>query len=186
VIAYTERAVQVFRCFLETLFRGLGILPGHGATAGHPVITDSVATGFGRAASRLPVGSRTVGAGFLHIVAGISNGLAGIGLIDDRGHKQYLALALKFRRTCTACGKLGNKCRGSPDETERYALWVRRNDEVRHLFPPLASGGLGFAGLAVDFFDGDILTADSAADGDVALAQLLAQRDFLDHMSLLG
>jgi hypothetical protein len=82
--------------------------------------------------------------------------------------------------------KLGNKCRGSPDETERYALWVRRNDEVRHLFPPLASGCLGFAGLAVDFFDGDILTADSAADGDVALARLLAQRDFLDHMSLLG
>ena len=53
-------------------------------------------------------------------------------------------------------------------------------------FRLLPQAVLDFAGLAVDFFDGDILTADSAADGDVALARLLAQRDFLDHMSLLG
>src|SRR4051812_26126118 len=54
-------------------------------------------------------------------------------------------------------------------------------------FRVLASGAFGgLAGLAVNILNGDILAADGAADGDLALARLLAQRDFLDHVSLLG
>jgi hypothetical protein len=49
--------------------------------------------------SRPTVDSSTIGAGFGLTIAGISNGLAGIGLIDDRRHKQYLGL--EFRGTCT-------------------------------------------------------------------------------------
>jgi len=42
--------------------------------------------------SRLPAGSRTIGSSFRYGVAGILNCLAGIGLIDDRGHKHFLGL----------------------------------------------------------------------------------------------
>src|SRR3954466_12254034 len=79
--------------------------------------------------------------------------------------------------------KRGNKCRGSLDETGQYAL---RTDQMRHLFPRPALSVFGLAGLAVDLLDRDILAADGAADGLLTLARLLAQRDFLDHMSLLG
>src|SRR3954462_13171224 len=57
---------------------------------------------------------------------------------------------------------------------------------MRHLFPRPALSVFGLAGLAVDLLDRDILAADGAADGLLTLARLLAQRDFLDHMSLLG
>jgi hypothetical protein len=46
----------------------------------------------------LPAGSRTIGAGFRQIIAGIVNCLAAIGLIDDRGHKQFLDLSFGWNR----------------------------------------------------------------------------------------
>src|SRR3954469_2377551 len=49
-----------------------------------------------------------------------------------------------------------------------------------------ALGLLGAGRFAVDVLDLDVLAADGPADGFLTLARLLAQRDFLDHLGLLG